>query len=186
MKCRANLELLLVDPLNKSISNTNAINKGIAQIELTLQDGEITKAIDLNIQYLVDDIHSLNADLILFGNICFFNEQDLNVHYSKLSQQLYVEPDGIFQFSNNSILIIDNHSVSNSSIEYNIERCYGSLNIINLFYSLTSSNQFTDFYFKDFSTNLIQFQSGQARKQFNFHLRPVLVDSRRDFLGSLF
>ena len=64
-KCRANLELLLVDPLNKSISNTNAINKGIAQIELTLQDGEITKAIDLNIQYLVDDIHSLNADLIL-------------------------------------------------------------------------------------------------------------------------
>ena len=113
MKCRANLELLLVDPLNKSISNTNAINKGIAQIELTLQDGEITKAIDLNIQYLVDDIHSLNADLILFGNICFFNEQDLNVHCSKLSQQLYVEPDGIFQFSNNSILIIDNHSVSN-------------------------------------------------------------------------
>ena len=65
MKCRANLELLLVDPLNKSISNTNAINKGISQIELTLQDGEITKAIDLNIQYLVDDIHSLNADLIL-------------------------------------------------------------------------------------------------------------------------
>ena len=56
-----------------------------------------------------------------------------------------------------------------------------ALPIINLFYSLTSSNQFTDFYFKDFSTNLIQFQSGQARKQFNLHLRPVLVDSRRDF-----
>ena len=105
--------------MNKSIPNTNAIDKGIAQTEFT-QDGEITKAIDLNIQYLVDDIHSLNADLILFGNICFINEQDLNVHCSKLSQQLYVEPDGIFQFSNNSILIIDNHSVSNSSIEYNI------------------------------------------------------------------
>ncbi len=180
-KCKANLELLLLD-LSSSLNQFDhrALNQGLTQFELILNDGEKSKSIDYNIDYLNQSYYYSN--LILFGSLCFYTQDNLNVYCPDSSSQIPIQPNGLFSISNSSIILLDNVLNIMDQIEYEIERRYGSLNKVNnIHYSLASANSFVDFFFEKNESDSIPFRIGQIKN--SFHLKPisVLVNSKRDF-----
>jgi len=92
--------------------------------------------------------------------------------------------DGLFSFSNNTIYlsVINNDLALTSSIQYQVQRKFGSLNNVSLYYALASSNSLTDFFFQNSSIiNSIQFKAGQVIQNFTLDLNPVMVMAQRDF-----
>lgn len=180
-KCKANLELLLLDSSSSlNQSDHRALNQGLTQFELILNDGEKSKSIDYNIDYLNNSYYYSN--LILFGSLCFYTQDNLNVYCPDSYSQIPIQPNGLFSISNNSIIILDNVLNIMDTIEYEIERRYGSLNKVNnIYYSLTSANSFVDFFFEKNESDSIPFRMGQIKN--SFYLKPisVLVNSKRDF-----
>jgi hypothetical protein len=94
--CRANLELLLIDESpkyqNSSSKSNLATDNGIAQIVLELDNGQANKSIDFDIRDLISDSNSMYADLVLFGNVCFFSSNNSNVYCAEQNSLLSVEP----------------------------------------------------------------------------------------------
>ena len=95
----------LIWPLIFTINSTN-LNQGLTQFELILNDGEKSKSIDYNIDYLNNSYYYSN--LILFGSLCFYTQDNLNVYCPDSYSQIPIQPNGLFSISNNSIIILDN------------------------------------------------------------------------------